>query len=224
MRGDVGARGAQLRNRALHVRHAGVVQEDHVGQAALVSFAEICGRNDVGGDRGVWREVLHIRDGPGQRNGAPLRITSAAHLKFLCHVQQPPSRNFKWKAALELTDLLVPIPFRSSRKWVPRPCTNFGKCALVANEPSDISILKPGKRTTINFFQKRNLITILCRLPRRNRLTGFPNRILAECVRNASLRRAGVAAQLAWTAFGFAGWKQAEFAALQRFLNATCRY
>src|SRR5579872_2824379 len=155
MRGDVGARGAQLRNRALHVRHAGVVQEDHVGQTALVSFAEICGRNDVGSDRGVWREVLHIRDRPGQRNGAPLRITSAAHLKFLCHVQQPPSRNFKWKAALELTDLLVPIPFRSSRKWVPRRCTNFGKWALVANEPSDISILKPGKRTTINFFQKK---------------------------------------------------------------------
>ena len=76
MRRDVSAGGAELGDRILHVRHAGVVQEDHVGQTALVPLAEIGGRNDVGSDRGVWREVLHIRDGPGQRDGAPLRIST----------------------------------------------------------------------------------------------------------------------------------------------------
>src|SRR5579864_8182629 len=38
--------------------------------------------------------------------------------------------------------------------------------------PSDISILKPGKRTAINFFQ-RNLSTILPPYSLRNRLTDF---------------------------------------------------
>ena len=51
MRGDVGARGAELRDRALHVRHAGVVQHDHVGQAALAAVAVIRRRDDVGDDR-----------------------------------------------------------------------------------------------------------------------------------------------------------------------------
>ena len=51
MRGNLGARGAQPRDRAFHVGHAGVMQQDHVGQAALVPFAGIRRRDDVGSDR-----------------------------------------------------------------------------------------------------------------------------------------------------------------------------
>ena len=40
MRRYVGARGAKLRDRAFDVGHAGVVQHDHVGQAALVPLAD----------------------------------------------------------------------------------------------------------------------------------------------------------------------------------------
>ena len=58
MRRYVGARGAELRDRAFHVRHAGVVQHDHVGQAALVAVAVIRRRDDVGSDRGSGVNVF----------------------------------------------------------------------------------------------------------------------------------------------------------------------
>ena len=51
MGGNVGARRAQPRDRAFHVRHSGVVQHDHVGQTALVAVAIIRRRDDVGSDR-----------------------------------------------------------------------------------------------------------------------------------------------------------------------------
>src|SRR6516225_9563420 len=38
--------------------------------------------------------------------------------------------NFKSKAALEILILLAPFAFRSSRKWMLRVRTNFGKLAL----------------------------------------------------------------------------------------------
>jgi hypothetical protein len=41
MRRDVGSRGGQLGDRALRVGHARVVQQDHVGHAALVPLAEV---------------------------------------------------------------------------------------------------------------------------------------------------------------------------------------
>ena len=78
MRRYVGARGAQLRDRALDVGHAGVVQHDHVGQAALVAVAIVRRRDDVGGDRGIGGECLHVRVGPGKREGAlTLRIKTS---------------------------------------------------------------------------------------------------------------------------------------------------
>ena len=41
MRRDVGAGGAELGDRAFDIGHAGVVQQDHVGLAALVAVAKI---------------------------------------------------------------------------------------------------------------------------------------------------------------------------------------
>src|SRR3954464_13935452 len=61
MRRDLGARGAQPRQRALYIGHAGVVQQDHVRRAVLRPLAEIGGRDDVGDDRGVRSEWLHVR-------------------------------------------------------------------------------------------------------------------------------------------------------------------
>ena len=67
---DVGAGRAQLRDRAFDIGHAGVVQHDHVGQPALVPVAIIHRRDDVGGDRGIRGKGLHVRVGPGKRDGA----------------------------------------------------------------------------------------------------------------------------------------------------------
>ena len=39
MRRYVGAGGAELGDRAFHIRHAGVVQQDHVREAAVVAVA-----------------------------------------------------------------------------------------------------------------------------------------------------------------------------------------
>ena len=75
MGGNVGSGGAQFGDRAFHVGHAGVVQQDHVGQTALVAVAIIRRRDHVGGDRGIRAERLHVRVGPWNREGAlPLRI------------------------------------------------------------------------------------------------------------------------------------------------------
>ena len=76
MRGNVGAGGAQLRDRAFDVRHAGVVQQDHVGQPALVPIAVIRRRDDVGSDRGIRGKGLHVRVCPGERDGATPRINT----------------------------------------------------------------------------------------------------------------------------------------------------
>src|SRR5258707_1026607 len=78
MRGDIGAGGAELGDRAFHIRHAGVVQQDHVGQAALVAVAIVCRRDDVGSDRGIRGKSLHVRVGPGNGEGTlTLRINTS---------------------------------------------------------------------------------------------------------------------------------------------------
>ena len=69
MRRDVGAGGAQPGDRAFDIGHAGVVQHDHVGQAALVAVAVIRRRDDVGSDRGIRGECLHVRVGPWESGG-----------------------------------------------------------------------------------------------------------------------------------------------------------
>ena len=75
MRRHVGAGRAQLRDRAFHIRHAGVVQHDHVGQTAFVALAKVRRRDDVGGDRRIGGECLHVRAGPWDREGTlTLRI------------------------------------------------------------------------------------------------------------------------------------------------------
>ena len=75
--GDLGAGGAKAGDRALDVGHAGVVQQDHVGRAALVPLAAIRRRDHVGGDRGIRGECLHVRVVPGRRERAvALRINS----------------------------------------------------------------------------------------------------------------------------------------------------
>src|ERR1700710_1855288 len=70
MRRDIGAGGAQPRQRALDVGHAGVVQQDHVGRAVLGPLAVIGGRDDVGNDRGIRSEWLHFRVALGKREWA----------------------------------------------------------------------------------------------------------------------------------------------------------
>ena len=77
MRRDVGAGRAELRDRALHVGHAGIVQHDHVGLAALVALTIVRRRDDVGRNRGIRGKNLHARVGPGNRKGAlTLRINT----------------------------------------------------------------------------------------------------------------------------------------------------
>src|SRR6266436_5304900 len=63
----VGARRAKLRDRAFHIGHAGVMEQDHVGQAALVSLAMVHRRDDVGGDRGIRGKRFHARARHGNR-------------------------------------------------------------------------------------------------------------------------------------------------------------
>src|SRR5882724_2300365 len=77
MRGNLAARRAEPLDRALHVRHAGVMQDDHVGQTALAPFAMVGRGDDVGGDRGIRSECIHISVGPWDREGTlTLRIKS----------------------------------------------------------------------------------------------------------------------------------------------------
>ena len=78
MRRDVSARGAELGDRAFHIRHAGVVQQDHVGEAPVVAVAIVHRRDDVGNDRGVGGKSFHICVGPGNGKGAlTLRINTS---------------------------------------------------------------------------------------------------------------------------------------------------
>ncbi len=70
MRGDIGARRAQPRDRAFDVRHAGIVQDDHVGRAAVAALAIVRRRDHVGRDRRIGGECLHVRIGPGEGDGA----------------------------------------------------------------------------------------------------------------------------------------------------------
>ncbi len=78
MRRHLGAGGAELCDRALDIRHAGVVQHDHVGLPAVVALTEIRRRDDVGGDRGIWGKGLHVHVGPGNGKGAlTLRIETS---------------------------------------------------------------------------------------------------------------------------------------------------
>ena len=87
VRRDLGARGAKLGDRAFHIRHAGVVQHDHVGQAALVAVAIVRRRDDVGSDRGIRGKSLHVRVGPGDGKGAlTLRINTSSRERTRRHI------------------------------------------------------------------------------------------------------------------------------------------
>ena len=70
MRRNVGACGAELGDRAFHIRHAGVVQQNHVGEATVVAVAIVHRRDDVGNDRGIGGKSFHICVGPGNGKGA----------------------------------------------------------------------------------------------------------------------------------------------------------
>ncbi len=75
--GHLGSRRAETGDRALDVRHPRVVQQDHVGRAALVPLATIRRRDHVRGNRGIGGECLHVRVFPGRRERAvALRINS----------------------------------------------------------------------------------------------------------------------------------------------------
>ncbi len=112
MRRDVGAGGAELRDRAFHIRHAGVVQHDHVGQAALVAVAIIRRRDDVGGDRGIRGESLHVRVGPGDGEGAlTLRINTSSCERTERHMKtQTGQENGNTTSFETRTAFTIPLP------------------------------------------------------------------------------------------------------------------
>ena len=90
MRRHVGAGGAELGDRAFHIRHAGVVQQDHVGEAALVAVAIVRGRDDVRRNRGIWGKGLHVGVGPGHGKGAlTLRINTSRCERTRGHFLNP---------------------------------------------------------------------------------------------------------------------------------------
>lgn len=88
MRRNVGARGAELGDRTFHIRHAGVVQHDHVGLSALVAIAVVRRRDDVGSDRGIRGKSLHVCVGPGNGKGAlTLRINTSRRERTRSHFE-----------------------------------------------------------------------------------------------------------------------------------------
>ena len=111
MRRYVGAGGAKLGDRAFHIRHAGVVQQDHVGQAPLVAVAIVRRRDDVGSDRGIRGKSLHVRVGPGNGKGAlTLRInTSRRERTRRHHTNSKPGRRTA-KVLSKSNAFTIPLP------------------------------------------------------------------------------------------------------------------
>ena len=137
----VGAGGAELRDRAFDIRHAGVVQHDHVRQAPLVAVAKIRRRDDVGSDRGIRGKGLHVRVGPGNGKGAlTLRINTSRRERTRRHHTNSKRAGERQHGAFRKHDVYYSFTLSAAQSGSRAPLSHFaGVCAGCITRPHDVT-------------------------------------------------------------------------------------